>query len=101
MASVAALAHSPTTPPSVGALPQQHAAESETSKSGAPPTATTTPQDALTTFANADKTLVQSKEKSTPEKVLKSTNSRTYIDSDLIFYFSFFSHFSTFISVGA
>nr|XP_036217431.1 protein lap4 isoform X14 [Bactrocera oleae] len=71
LASVAALAHSPTTPPSVGALPQQHAAESETSKSGAPTTATTTPQDALTTFANADKTLVQSKEKSTPEKVLE------------------------------
>lgn len=68
LASVAALAHSPTTPPSVGALPQQHAAESETSKSSAPP-ATATPQDALATFANADKTLVQSKEKSTPEKV--------------------------------
>ncbi|XP_039952649.1 protein lap4 isoform X9 [Bactrocera tryoni] len=71
LASVAALAHSPTTPPSAGALPQQHAAESETSKSSAPPPTATTPQDALATFANADKTLVQSKEKSTPEKVLE------------------------------
>ncbi|XP_049304457.1 uncharacterized protein LOC105222614 isoform X12 [Bactrocera dorsalis] len=72
LASVAALAHSPTTPPSAGALPQQHAAESDTSKSSAPPPPTaTTPQDALATFANADKTLVQSKEKSTPEKVLE------------------------------
>ncbi|XP_053970127.1 protein lap4 isoform X11 [Anastrepha ludens] len=71
LASVAALAHSPTIPPSAGALPQQHATESDTSKIGVVPPPPQTPQDALATFTNVEKTLVQTKEKSTPEKVLE------------------------------
>ncbi|XP_054739445.1 uncharacterized protein LOC129245338 isoform X5 [Anastrepha obliqua] len=71
LASVAALAHSPTIPPSAGALPQQHANESDTSKIGVVPPPPQTPQDALATFTNVEKTLVQTKEKSTPEKVLE------------------------------
>ncbi|XP_017487852.1 PREDICTED: protein lap4 isoform X6 [Rhagoletis zephyria] len=70
LASVAALAHSPTIPPSVCFLSQQNVAESDTSKSGVPQSSQT-PQDAITTLTNADKTLAQPKEKSTPEKVLE------------------------------
>ncbi|XP_067616418.1 protein lap4 isoform X9 [Eurosta solidaginis] len=70
LASVAALAHSPTIPPSTNNFPQQHAMEGDASKCSVPQ-APQTSQDALTTITNVDKTLVQSKEKSTPEKVLE------------------------------
>ncbi|CAD6994877.1 unnamed protein product [Ceratitis capitata] len=70
LASVAALAHSPTTPLSVGVLPQQHATESDTSKSSIPQIPSN-PPDSLATLTNSDKTLAQTKEKSTPEKVLE------------------------------